>query len=196
MWVKWSEALVGLLAAAVFGTAAGLATMAAGGLPEYVRRLRPDREPKTAARIELWRARLDESFRERFNFAWCIVTVEGRGKMEFIAHSSVGGPDDLSEEAWNRVAGVIAPDVPVENRHYETLCVNRRNAIDGEDCWDRDQDTEFKILEAITLRLGDNPGAAGTVALYTDLPPCASCQGVIEQFQKRYPRIRVTVLYK
>ncbi len=196
MWLKGSEARVRLLVAAVFCSAACWATMSPGGLPEYVRRLRPDREPKVAARIEAWRARLDESFRERFNFAWCLATVDGHGKMEFIAHSSVGGPDDLSEEAWNRVAGVIAPDVPLANRHYDTLCVNRRNAIDGEDCWDRDQDTEFKILEAITLRLGDHPGATGTVALYTDLPPCASCQGVIEQFQKRYPRLRVTVLYK
>lgn len=176
--------------------AAGWATAAWGGLPEYVRRLQPEREPKTAARIEAWRACLDESLRERFNFAWCIATVDGVGKMEYIAHSGVGGAEDLSEESWARVRQVMAVDVPEGKRHYETFCVNRRNAIDGEDCWDRDQDTEFKILEAITARLEKHPGATGTVALYTDLPPCASCQRVIEEFQKRYPGLRVTVLYK
>lgn len=181
---------------AVWAGAAWWATMAWGGLPEYVRRLRPEREPQTAARIEAWRARLDEALRERFNFAWCIATVEGMGKMEYIAHSSVGGPEDLTEESWARVRRVMAVDVPEEKRHYETLCVNRRNAIDGEDCWDRAQDTEFKILEAITARLGNHFGATGVVALYTDLPPCASCQRVIEEFQKRYPGLRVTVLYK
>jgi hypothetical protein len=176
--------------------AAGWAATARGGLPEYVRRLRPEREPKTAARIEAWRGRLDESLRERFNFAWCIATVDGVGKMEYIAHSGVGGAEDLSEESWRLVRRVMAVDVPGEKRHYETFCVNRRNAIDGEDCWDRDQDTEFKILEAITARLGNRPGATGVVALYTDLPPCASCQRVIEEFQKRYPGLRLAVLYK
>ena len=182
--------------AAVWLVAAWWSVAARGGLPEYVRRLRADREPATAARIEAWRTRLDETLRERYNFAWCLAVVDGMGKAEYIAHSSVGGPEDLTEESWARVARVIAPDVPEEKRHYESLCVNRRNAVDGEDCWDRAQDTEFKILEALTGRLGENPGASGTVALYTDLPPCASCQRVIEEFRKRYPRIRITVLYK
>lgn len=182
--------------AAVWVAAAWWGGAARGGLPEYVRRLRPDREPAAAARIEAWRSRLDETLRERYNFAWCLAAVDGMGKVEYIAHSSVGGPEDLSAESWARVARVIAPDVPEDMRHYKALCVNRRNAIDGEDCWDRAQDTEFKILEALTVRLEGNPGAAGAVALYTDLPPCASCQRVIEEFRKRHPRIRITVLYK
>ena len=94
------------------------------------------------------------------------------------------------------MAAAIAPDVPEERRHYQSLCVNRRNAVDGEDCWDRGQDTEFKILEAVTEWLGDDPGAKGKVALYTDLPPCASCMRVIEEFKRRYPGILVTVKYK
>ena len=101
----------------------------------------------------------------------------------------------MSEEAWNLVRGVVSPDVPEEERHYETLCVNRRNQIDGEDCWDRAQDTEFKILEAITARL-DDLQAEGIVVLYTDLPPCASCRRVIAAFLDRYPNIRMEVLYK
>ncbi|MBR4189850.1 MAG: hypothetical protein IKQ55_13745 [Kiritimatiellae bacterium] len=171
---------------------------AAGALarePDAIRRLDPQREPKMAQRIEMWRERLDESLRERYNFAWCIARVEGLARREYIAHSGLGGPEDLSEEAWNRVRAVVSPDVPEEARHYRTLCVNRRNQIDGDDCWDRDQDTEFKILEALTARLPDRQ-AAGTVVLFTDLPPCASCRLVIGAFLDRYPNIRLEVLYK
>jgi hypothetical protein len=176
--------------------AAWCATAAWAKLPGYVRRLRPAHEPRVAARIEEWRGRLDEELRERYNFAWCLAVVEGKGRVEYIAHSGLGGPEDASAESWALVAGAIAPDVPPERRHYPTLCVNRRNSIDGEDCWDRDQDTEFKLLEAVTEWLGDDPDATGKVALYTDLPPCASCMRVIEEFKRRYPRLRLSVKYK
>ena len=165
------------------------------GNPVEIRRLNPEKEPKTAQRIEMWRGRLDETLQGRFNFAWCFARVEGLKRVEYIAHSGLGGPEDLTEESWEKVRAVVAPDVPVEERHYETLCVNRRNQIDGEDCWDRDQDTEFKILEAITARLADRT-AEGVVVLYTDLPPCASCRKVIDAFLDRYPNIRMEVLYK
>lgn len=163
--------------------------------PAAIRRLDPGQEPKTAQRIEMWRERLDGTLQRRYNFAWCFAKVEGLNRVEYIAHSGLGGPEDLSEEAWEKVRAVVSPDVPVEARHYETLCVNRRNQIDGEDCWDRDQDTEFKILEAITARLADR-AAEGVVVLYTDLPPCASCRKVIGEFLDRYPNIRMEVLYK
>lgn len=184
----------------IAGVVAGwlLVLGAAGALarePDAVRRLSPEREPKMAQRIEMWRVRLDESLQGRYNFAWCIARVEGLARSEYIAHSGLGGPEDMSEEAWNQVRGVVSPDVPEEARHYRTLCVNRRNQIDGDDCWDRDQDTEFKILEALTARLPDRQ-AAGTVVLYTDLPPCASCRLVIGAFLDRYPNIRMEVLYK
>lgn len=175
---------------AVYGAAGSRA-----GNPVEIRRLDPKTEPKTAQRIEMWRERLDETLQRRYNFAWCIARVEGLSRIEYIAHSGLGGPEDLSEEAWERVRAVVAPDVPEEARHYETLCVNRRNQIDGDDCWDRDQDTEFKILEAITARLADRT-AEGIVILYTDLPPCASCRKVIEKFLDRYPNVRMEVLYK
>ncbi|MBR6021792.1 MAG: hypothetical protein IK066_05170 [Kiritimatiellae bacterium] len=176
--------------------AAWCATAAWGKMPGYVRRLRPAHEPRVAARIEEWRGRLDEELQERYNFAWCLAVVEGKGRVEYIAHSGLGGPEDASEESWALVAGAVAPDVPPERRHYESLCVNRRNSVDGEDCWDRGQDTEFKILEAVTEWLGDCPEATGKVALYTDLPPCASCMRVIEEFKGRYPGIRLSVKYK
>ena len=109
---KWPGA--GLLAAGLlaFFLAAGTGR---GREPETIRRLRPETEPKTAARIEMWRGRLDETFQGRYNFAWCLAQVEGLARREYIAHSSVDGPEDLTEEAWNLVRGVLSPGVPEES---------------------------------------------------------------------------------
>ena len=163
--------------------------------PESIERLRPALEPRIAARIEAWRECLDDEYRERFNFAWCAAKVDGVPHKEYISHSGIGGPEDLSENAYGLVRRVLAPAVPEEVRHFETRCVNRRNVIDGEDCWPRDQDTEFKILEALTAALPDTE-AEGRVILFTDLPPCASCRGVIRQFLDRHPNIQLKVFYK
>lgn len=169
--------------------------MALAREPESIERLMPMENPRMAARIESWRACLDETYRGRFNFAWCAARVDGVPHKEYISHSSIGEPEDLSEEAYEQVRRVLALAVPEEVRHFETLCVNRRNVVDGEDCWPRDQDTEFKILEALTAALPD-PEAEGTVLLFTDLPPCASCRGVIRQFLDRHPNIQLKVFYK
>ncbi len=61
----------------------------------------------------------------------------------------------------------------------------------------RAYDSEVKILEQLGRDLPRD--AQGTVSLYTERPPCASCggspafQGVIEQFQQRYPGVTVNV---
>ena len=185
--------LISLLAAGA------LACMAAAGVfarePDSIERLRPAEDPETAERIEAWRERLDETFRERFNFAWCRARVDGLGSAEYIAHSSIGFPEDLTEESLASVGAVLVMAIPEDERHYETHCVSRQNVIDGDDCWERDYDTEFKILEAITAGLPETD-VEGEILLYTDLPPCASCRGVMRQFLERYPNIRLEVLYK
>lgn len=173
----------------------GAAGTAEAREPESIERLRPLAEPELAYRIESWRGRLDETYRGRFNFAWCAARIEGAAPKEYISHSSIGEPEDLSAESYALVRRVLVLAVPEEVRHFRTLCVNRRNVVDGEDCWPRDQDTEFKILEALTAALPD-PEAEGSVLLFTDLPPCASCRGVIRQFLDRHPNIRMKVLYK
>lgn len=190
----WMAAMRSAAMAAVCALAVALGTAAARE-PESIERLMPMENPRIAARIESWRACLDETYRGRFNFAWCAARVDGVPHKEYISHSSIGGPEDLSEEAYEQVRRVLAPAVPEEVRHFETRCVNRRNVVDGDDCWPRDQDTEFKILEALTAALPD-PEAEGTVILFTDLPPCASCRGVIRQFLDRHPNIRLKVFYK
>lgn len=190
----WMAAMRSAAGAAACALAVLLGTSEARE-PESIERLMPMENPRIASRIESWRACLDETYRGRFNFAWCAARVDGVPHKEYISHSSIGGPEDLSEESYAQVRRVLAPAVPEEVRHFGTRCVNRRNVVDGDDCWPRDQDTEFKILEALTAALPD-PEAEGTVILFTDLPPCASCRGVIRQFLDRHPNIRLKVLYK
>ncbi|WP_233958490.1 DUF637 domain-containing protein [Pectobacterium versatile] len=58
----------------------------------------------------------------------------------------------------------------------------------------RNTDSEYKILDNISDKLGGNISAKGTVTIFTERPACGSCLGVVEQFQQRYPGVEVKVL--
>ena len=72
-----------------------------------------------------------------------------------------------------------------ENQQFETLNINKDNVVDGINSWNRNVDTEFKIIEDINGKLGNNVNAKGNITLYTDLYPCPSCQYVVEQFMEK-----------
>lgn len=55
----------------------------------------------------------------------------------------------------------------------------------------RNFDAEVKILENLAATL--KPGAKGTINLHSELPVCVSCSGVIQQFEKKFPGIKVNV---
>lgn len=57
----------------------------------------------------------------------------------------------------------------------------------------RDYDSEYLILEELAYRYCQTPEISGTVYLFTERPPCASCSFVIEQFKQRFPNIKLTV---
>ncbi|WP_445344068.1 deaminase domain-containing protein [Clostridium septicum] len=83
-----------------------------------------------------------------------------------------------------------------ENQQFKTLNINKDNVVDGINSWNRNVDTEFKIIEDTSGKLGDNVNAKGNITLYTDLYPCPSCQYVIEQFMKKYSNIKVDIIYE
>ncbi len=98
----------------------------------------------------------------------------------------------MSDVVRDRIGYISTEAIEPE---FKTLKVNKQNIVDGMDAWDRIVDTESKILEDINtqLKLIDNP--TGQIKLYTDLKPCPSCMGVIEQFKKKYPNIEIEVIY-
>lgn len=57
----------------------------------------------------------------------------------------------------------------------------------------RAYDSEYKILEELASRFVQIPEVTGTVNLFTERPPCASCHFVIEQFRRRFSQINLIV---
>ncbi len=83
---------------------------------------------------------------------------------------------------------------------FETKYVNSDNVENGPNSYDRLFDSEVKIIEDITHKLGyDKKGVdeevEGSVFLLTERIPCLSCQYVIDQFQDMFPNVKVVVVY-
>jgi len=65
--------------------------------------------------------------------------------------------------------------------------------IGGPEAYLRDVDTEFKILETIAQRLGNNTNAVGQINLFSERIVCPSCSNVVTQFRQRFPNIQLNV---
>jgi RHS repeat-associated protein len=55
--------------------------------------------------------------------------------------------------------------------------------------------SENMILQDVAARYVNNPGAQGTVRIFSYLGPCPSCQGAINEFTSRFPGINVVIGY-
>lgn len=157
-----------------------------------IRLIDPDRDAATLRRIEVWRARLPAKYQRRNNFAWAIARIEGLEKSEYFAHSGIQRLNKISGEAAEKIAGISLR--PKKGR-FAILCVNHNDEIEGDNCWPRHVDTEYKIIEDMARRLPD-ASAGGRVRLYTDLYPCASCRYVMRQFLAAYTNVQLQVLYR
>ena len=62
--------------------------------------------------------------------------------------------------------------------------------------WDRECDSEFKILNEIAELLGNNYDTKGSLQLYTQLYCCPSCFRVVKQFSNKYKNIDITIVYQ
>nr|WP_255298280.1 deaminase domain-containing protein [Brevibacillus dissolubilis] len=98
-----------------------------------------------------------------------------------------GLPDELmAHSKFNNVEDFVKFQADPSLRMYLT---------EYSDNYQRALDAEAKILEEISLLLGNNFKAHGTINLYTENYPCVSCYGVIEQFKTRYPYVTLEVFY-
>lgn len=104
--------------------------------------------------------------------------------------------DSIEDSMQKEKLKDISVEPSKEEKIFETLKVNENNIVDGIGAWDRSCDTEFKILNDIARKLGDNVSASGKIKLYTDLDCCPSCRSVIQQFRKKYPNIDIEIIYK
>ena len=157
-----------------------------------IRLIEPDRDAPALQRIEEWRERLPEKYQHRNNFAWAVARIDGLEKTEYFAHSGIQSLGKISDEA---AAPIAAISLRPKHGRFEILCVNHDDEIEGDNCWPRNVDTEYKIIEDMARRLPDT-AVRGRVRLYTDLYPCASCRHVMGQFLAAYTNIQMQVLYR
>jgi hypothetical protein len=159
-----------------------------------LRQIEPGKDGAALARIAFIREKLPEQYRERNNFAWAVAKIDGLSKVEYFAHSGIQDLDGLSSKAAKPIEEISIK--PREGKaKFKTLCVNQNGAVEGYDCWDRNVDTEFKILEDMASRL-KNTSATGSVRLFTELYPCPSCWNVMKQFLATYTNVQMQVLYR
>lgn len=157
-----------------------------------IRLIEAGRDDSALRRIEVVRRKLPEKYQRRNNFAWAVAKIDGLDKTEYFAHSGLNGAGGLSAAA----AADIQDISPRRKKgQFTALCVNHNDEIEGDDCWPRYMDTEYKILEDLAAHLPDS-SASGRVRLYTDLYPCASCRNVMGQFLSIYTNVQMQILYR
>lgn len=80
------------------------------------------------------------------------------------------------------------PKPKSEGGHFEPSFDSRTGRV-------MDTDAEYKVLSAIaeTLDVSYDGEIGGNLYLYTELSPCQSCNGVIQQFKEKFPNIKVHV---
>lgn len=140
------------------------------------------------SRVKELRGLLTSDYKKAGNFGYAKTSIEGLSKSEYYAHSAI---HEFTGQLGERV-----PDIslrPVESE-FKTLKVNPQQIIDGEGAWDRIVDTECKMLDEISKKLNGR-NAKGTIELFTELPPCPSCDDVILQFLNKYPNIEIKVIH-
>ncbi|WP_260514568.1 DUF637 domain-containing protein [Serratia fonticola] len=121
------------------------------------------------------RAPFSQNIRKTGNAAVAQIDIPGMPKT-LAAHSRV----DVAEKSFiGEGSG---------NFKYKTI-----NSGDGKPI-PRNTDSEYKILDNLADKLGNNVSAKGKVTIFTERVACESCLGVVDQFQKKYPGIKVEVL--
>ncbi|WP_025720824.1 deaminase domain-containing protein [Paenibacillus sp. 1-18] len=130
------------------------------------------------------RGKLSNKYKEAGNFAYAEVKVSGVSKTDFYSHSGIHNSN-------KKIPGTeefsFKPDNPI---FKATEAPDTAGNI-----YLRDADTEYKILNDVAHRIGDNPNATGTIKLFTEKDTCASCNQIIQQFDKKYPNITIEVVH-
>ncbi|MCY9139473.1 deaminase domain-containing protein [Peribacillus frigoritolerans] len=149
------------------------------------RQIDPVAEAHIIDRVKEIRGNLTSKYKKSGNFAIAEVKIAELSKKEFYAQSKI---DSLSGNLVDKV-----PDISLQ---HDTPIFKASEAA-GQDgkAYMRDSDTEYKILNDIAFRLGDNTHVSGDIKLFTELDTCASCNRVIAEFSAKYPNISLEVIH-
>ncbi|MER2259868.1 MAG: T7SS effector LXG polymorphic toxin, partial [Priestia megaterium] len=123
-------------------------------------------------RVKELRGNLTSRYKKSGNFAVAEVDVSGLSKSEFYAQSSI-----------NELKGNLEHKVPDISLQPENPMFKATEAVGKEgESYLRNTDTEYKILNDIASKLGENTQATGKIKLFTELDTCDSCSKVIAEF--------------
>lgn len=108
-------------------------------------------------RVKELRGNLTSNYKKSGNFAVAEVHVSGINKSEFYAQSSI-----------NELKGKLKDTAPNISLQPENPMFKATKAVgkDG-DTYFRDIDTEYKIINDIASRLGENTQSTGKIKLFT-----------------------------
>ena len=148
------------------------------------------------SKVKEMKKNLPSKIRNKYNFGYAEVNIQGLNKKDYYAHSGINKIEDLEDPPARAKIQDISTEPLGKDKLFTTQKVNRENIVDGDGAWDRSKDTEFKILNEVASSLGDKTDVAGNIKLYTDLDCCPSCSNVIRQFKAKYPNITIEVIYK
>ncbi|WP_260399702.1 deaminase domain-containing protein [Peribacillus simplex] len=136
-------------------------------------------------RVKELRGNLTSRYKKTGNFAVAEVDVSGISKSEFYAQSSI-----------NELKGSLEDKVPDISLQPENPMFKATEAVGKEgESYLRNTDTEYKILNDIASRLGENTQANGKIKLFTELDTCDSCNKVIAEFAAKYKNIELEVIH-
>lgn len=82
---------------------------------------------------------------------------------------------------------------------FTALKVNSKQEIDGTGAWLRVTDSEYKMLSDLAKKLGANkgevyPNVTGELKIVSENKYCPSCSGVISQFNKMFPNLKLILV--
>ncbi|WP_255295343.1 deaminase domain-containing protein [Bacillus thuringiensis] len=136
-------------------------------------------------RVKELRGNLTSRYKKSGNFAVAEVDVSGISKSEFYAQSSI-----------NELKGNLEHKVPDISLQPENPMFKATEAVGKEgESYLRNTDTEYKILNDIASRLGENTQATGKIKLFTELDTCDNCSKVIAEFAAKYKNIELEVIH-
>ncbi|MBL3640991.1 transposase [Bacillus sp. RHFB] len=149
------------------------------------RQIDPVAETHIIDRVKELRGNLTSRYKKSGNFAVAEVDVSGISKSEFYAQSSI-----------NELKGSLEDKVPDISLQPENPMFKATEAVGKEgESYLRNTDTEYKILNDIASRLGENTQATGKIKLFTELDTCDSCSKVIAEFAAKYKNIELEVIH-
>lgn len=138
------------------------------------------------SRVKQLRSKMSANYKTKGNFALAKVNISGISKNEFFAHSKI---HDLS----NPTIAANMPEISIKpvNKIFPSEEVENSAG----QLFDRDVDSEYKILTEIADLLGENLNASGTIKLFTERDVCRGCANVIQMFSNIYKSINIEIIH-